>query len=265
MKDILIFSKFCNEYEFLNSKLKHQDYLSKKHNLKIKQHILIETILWSGKINNIDYKNLDKLKAKYNGYFSYKENKTELKMIKSKRRCREDNANCILSNYAFENFDDNSSFLIISDIDEIIDDEIIISLKKIFDDKKDFDLPIFIKQKSCWFTTKYFYKENWPGPIIFTKKTDPNMIALVQTSRHISEERTNVIFGGFHISYLKSTIFSKKHNSHGLNFYKIRIILSLFGIHPFRRKIKSYINKNHKNTISFYKELSHKWIDVFNF
>lgn len=263
MLEILIFSKFCNEYKFLEAKLKQQKFLSNKLKISLKQFILIEDKLWSGKRNLINNIYLERLKQSYPESFFYKIYKVGKEFSNyAQRRCREDNANCILAEYVNEIKASMSKCIVISDIDEILDFELLTKIQSISVDKKSRLFPIFVKQKTCWFTSKFIYNNKWPGPIVLFNNPSPQELSLVQTSRHDKGARSLIINGGYHFSYFKSSIISKINNSHGMRYFRIKLFLALLGIDPFLRNDKSYKNDYLDESLFFFNDLSYKWKDL---
>ena len=145
-----------------------QKDLSNELNIVIEQFVLIENNLWSGKNNKLKEKTLKSIKEKYKSTFNYMIHDVKKEMVKfAERRCREEHANCILAKYATEMMTINHSCMIISDIDEILDNELIKKIINLSNKRKTSFLPIFVKQKTCWFTSKFVYNNNWPGRSFF--------------------------------------------------------------------------------------------------
>jgi hypothetical protein len=266
--NFVILAKFSNEYDFLLRLLKYYSHIQTLLNSEIQLQILIESHFWSGKVNQIDTERLLILKNTFPS-FSYliiNHNQGEIENIS--RRCREDLANCYLSEMIKMHKNDNC-VLIIADLDEVLD---LRGFKYLLQSKhkqtSNYSIPYFILQRTVWFTTKYSYDEKWHGPVAFLQYPGTNMAALSQSNRHLPDARTYSFESGFHLSYLKSSIISKANNSHGLRYARARLFLALMSVHPFRRKYKSYNRKkltsDQQQLLEFFDDLSFNSKDLLS-
>ena len=267
-RTIYFFTKFSDEYEFLKHRLAYYNVVMQNYDLDIHHFTIVENYYWSGTKNNVDFKYLDQLSCKYSN-FNYVFIEHDYQHINSlSRRCREELANCLLSSQSQHPKLSENAVFIFSDLDEIASDTSLLALSSNLLSIPEYHIknPIFLEQYSIWFSTNTIFDEKWRGPVAFLAKPPTSYSTLVQSTRHLPDKRTYVIRNsGVHISYLKSTINSKMHNSHGLRYLKIRIFLALIGIHPFRRKTPKTLKytEDIKRIIRQFRSLSFTYGDLF--
>jgi hypothetical protein len=262
---IAFYSKFSSEYDFLEARLRYYKSVPPEADLHVRHILYIEETYWSGAINSIDYKRLDKLTSEYDLiYYVNEASNNQTVYERSARRDREDLANCKLAHITCAHKRSHCSLHILCDIDELLSIEEMKELDVYAEGCG--DCPIFIEQDTSWFTTSYRYDEKWRGPVAFKILPEESLVALIQLSRHLPEPRSRIFKGGVHLSYLKSSIQSKINNSHGLTYKNIRLMLALCGIHPFRRKTKRLKADNKFYNMNYYfRQLSYSRYDLCSY
>jgi hypothetical protein len=257
MTTVWCFSRFANEYDFLEARLSYFSTIAAHNRFHFKQFILVEPTFWSGKVNLIDYERFELMRSSYELYVIPSPVVVASDSSTYSRRDREDLATASLVYESFKILSSsfrNGDLIVYSDLDEVFSANLISRVQTLSCS----NVPIYIRQRTVWFSSRFVYNEPWRGPVVYNSLPSESLCAVSLLSRFYQERRSTIIDDGLHISFFRGTIESKKNNSHGIRHFSLRRLLTRIGLHPFRiQYLSSRPTPEESDILKYFQHLSY--------